>query len=130
MAVLILGGIPPIPRLVFQTGMNEKHCMHVMTGGTAASTTVGPPTGMNEMHCIHVIIGRTNQGGPYLRRQAASKQGQGRFENGVLINQEGLAARPIEHTGIDMRNLGVACIRKECHGDLPRPVKIQYNVVR
>ncbi len=45
------------------------------------------------------------------------RQGQGRFENGVLINQEGLAARSTEHTGIDMCNLGVACIRKECHGD-------------
>ena len=98
MTVLLLGGIPPVPRLVFQTGMNEKHCMHVMTGGTAART----------------------------RR----RQGQGRFENGVLINQEGLAARSTKHTGIDMRNLGVACIRKECHGDLPGPVKIQYNIVK
>ncbi len=48
MTVLLLGGIPPIPLLVFQTGMNEKHCMHVMTGGTSPRTTVGPPTGMNE----------------------------------------------------------------------------------
>ena len=48
MTVLLLGGIPPIPRQVFQTGMNEKHCMHVMTGGTSPRTTVGPPTGMNE----------------------------------------------------------------------------------
>ena len=102
--------------------------MHVMTGGIAARTTVGPPNGMNEKHCIHVIIGRTNQGRPYLHDRR--RQGQGRFENGVLINQEGLAARPTEHTGIDMRNLGVACIRKECHGDLPRPVEIQYNVVK
>ncbi len=117
MTVLLLGGIPPIPRLVFQTWMNEKHCMHVLTRGTAARTTVGPPTGMNEMHCIHVI-GRTNQGGPC------------RFENGVLINQEGLAVRSTEHTGIDMQNLWVACIRKERHGDLPRPVKIQYNFVK
>ncbi len=128
MTLLLLGVIPPIPRLVFQTGMNEKHCMHVMTGGAGTRTTVGPPTGMNEKHCIHVIIGRTNQGGPYLHDRR--RQGQGRFENGVLINQEGLAARPTEHTGIDMRNLGVACIRKECHGDLPRTVKIQYNVVK
>jgi hypothetical protein len=50
MTVLLLGGIPPMPRLVFQTGKNEKHwhCMHVMTGGTSPRTTVGPPTGMNE----------------------------------------------------------------------------------
>ncbi len=49
--------------------------MHIMTGGTAARTTVGPPTGMNEKHCIHVI-GRTNQRGPYLRRQAAARSRQ------------------------------------------------------
>ncbi len=96
--------------------VNEKNCKHVMTGGTTARTTLVRQTGMNEKHCIHVI-GRTNQGGPYLRRQAAA-----RFENEVPINQEGLAARFIEHTGFDMRNLGFACFRKEGNGDLPCPV--------
>ena len=95
MTVLLLGEIPPIPQLVFQTGMNEKHCMHVMTGGTAARTTVGPPTGMNEKHCIHVIIGRTNQGGAYLRRQAAARSRQVR-ERGA--HQPGGARREVYRT--------------------------------
>ena len=87
-------GTPPVPRLVLQTGMNEKHCIHV--------------------------IWRTN----YMAHtfDHRRRQGRDRFENGVLINQEGLAARSTEHTGFDVRNLGVTCIRKEVYGDLPRPV--------
>ena len=37
------GGTPPVPQLVLQTGMNEKHCMHVMTGGNSSRTTAGAP---------------------------------------------------------------------------------------
>ncbi len=70
--------------------------MHVMTGGTAARTTVGPPSGMNEKHCIHVI-GRTNQGGPYLRRQAAARSRQVR-ERGAHQLEPGGASLEVYQT--------------------------------
>ena len=38
-----LGETLPIPQLVLRTGMNVKHCIHVMIGGNSSRTT-----GMNE----------------------------------------------------------------------------------
>ncbi len=69
---------------------------------------------------VYMVLGVQFRGGHTFDDRLL--QGQGRFENRVLINQEGLASRSSKHTGFDMRNLGVPCIRKECHGDLTRPV--------
>jgi len=41
--MLYMGGTPLVPQLVLQSGMNEKHCMHVMTGGNSSRTTAGAP---------------------------------------------------------------------------------------
>jgi hypothetical protein len=45
MTVLLLGGT--IPRLMFQTGINEKHCIHFMTGGPPPVPQLVRQTGMN-----------------------------------------------------------------------------------
>jgi hypothetical protein len=40
MTVLLLGEIPPIPRLVFQTGMNEKKSMNLKKTGDGGGQRV------------------------------------------------------------------------------------------
>ncbi len=61
--MLWLGRIPPVPRLLLETGMNEKNCTHVMTGGAAARTTVSPPN-WDEWKALYTCYRAYKSGGP------------------------------------------------------------------